>query len=47
MIISFCGSKIISVGRYDQNLDQGAKFAQFSKCSDCDENGAIASVSSS
>jgi hypothetical protein len=31
----------------DQNLDQGAKFAQFSKCSECDENGAIASISSS
>jgi hypothetical protein len=25
MIISFCGSKILSVGRRDQNLDQGSK----------------------
>jgi hypothetical protein len=28
MIISFCGSKSLSVGRRDQNLDQGSK-----KCS--------------
>jgi hypothetical protein len=25
MIISFCGSKSLSVGRRDQNLDQGSK----------------------
>jgi hypothetical protein len=32
--------------KFDQNLDQGSqKNAQFSKCSECDENGAIASVS--
>jgi hypothetical protein len=31
MIISFCGSKSLSVGRCDQNLDQGAKFCSIFK----------------
>jgi hypothetical protein len=31
MIISFCGSKSLSVGRCDQNLDQGAKICSIFK----------------
>jgi hypothetical protein len=27
IIIIFCGSKILLVGRRDQNLDQGSKFS--------------------